>query len=84
MVSLSSRFETAPDFNASKHIKFDVRKVQTDIKSAGWVWQLTKCSRGIRNAWHFHYALALVIKVVAATSVLRCSPLNMALYNNRG
>ncbi|MCG9229892.1 DUF3265 domain-containing protein [Vibrio diabolicus] len=21
------------------------------------------CSRGIRNAWHFHYALILVIKV---------------------
>ncbi|ELI0612531.1 DUF3265 domain-containing protein, partial [Vibrio vulnificus] len=26
--------------------------------------QLTNCSRGIRNAWHFHYALSLVIKVV--------------------
>ncbi|MBE4164748.1 DUF3265 domain-containing protein [Vibrio parahaemolyticus] len=26
--------------------------------------QLTNCSRGIRNAWHFHYALNLVIKVV--------------------
>ncbi|MBE4003954.1 DUF3265 domain-containing protein [Vibrio parahaemolyticus] len=25
---------------------------------------LTNCSRGIRNAWHFHYALALVFKVV--------------------
>ncbi|ELI6428489.1 DUF3265 domain-containing protein [Vibrio harveyi] len=25
---------------------------------------LTICSRGIRNAWHFHYALFLVIKVV--------------------
>ncbi|UPR37710.1 DUF3265 domain-containing protein [Vibrio parahaemolyticus] len=25
---------------------------------------LTNCSRGIRNAWHFHYALNLVIKVV--------------------
>ncbi|UTZ27817.1 DUF3265 domain-containing protein [Vibrio campbellii] len=25
---------------------------------------LTICSRGIRNAWHFHYALILVIKVV--------------------
>ncbi|EJE4556916.1 DUF3265 domain-containing protein [Vibrio parahaemolyticus] len=22
------------------------------------------CLRGIRNAWHFHYALVLVIKVV--------------------
>ncbi|MEH0700715.1 DUF3265 domain-containing protein [Vibrio owensii] len=27
-------------------------------------WQLTNCSRGIRNAWHFHYALVFVIKVV--------------------
>ncbi|EIO3708089.1 DUF3265 domain-containing protein [Vibrio parahaemolyticus] len=30
------------------------------------------CSRGIRNAWHFHYALFLVIKVV-------CSDLSIAL-----
>ncbi len=34
VVSLSSRFEIAPDLNASKHIIFDVRKVQTVIKSA--------------------------------------------------
>ncbi|EIA1305183.1 DUF3265 domain-containing protein, partial [Vibrio vulnificus] len=26
--------------------------------------KLTNCSRGIRNAWHFYYALILVIKVV--------------------
>ncbi|HCE2380060.1 TPA: DUF3265 domain-containing protein [Vibrio parahaemolyticus] len=25
---------------------------------------ITNCSRGIRNAWHFHYALALAFKVV--------------------
>ncbi|MCS0430403.1 DUF3265 domain-containing protein, partial [Vibrio diabolicus] len=25
---------------------------------------ITKRSRGIRNAWHVHYALILVIKVV--------------------
>nr|WP_102361232.1 DUF3265 domain-containing protein [Vibrio lentus] len=25
---------------------------------------MTNCSRGIRNAWYFHYALNLVIKVV--------------------
>ncbi|MBS9830453.1 DUF3265 domain-containing protein, partial [Vibrio alginolyticus] len=25
---------------------------------------MTNCSRGIRNAWHFHHALALVFKVV--------------------
>ncbi|ELB2885674.1 DUF3265 domain-containing protein [Vibrio alginolyticus] len=24
---------------------------------------LTNCSRGIRNAWHFYYALVLVFKV---------------------
>ena len=33
----------------------------------------------IRNAWHFLYALIFVFKVVAVTSVLRRSPLNMAL-----
>ncbi|EIT7141931.1 DUF3265 domain-containing protein, partial [Vibrio parahaemolyticus] len=25
---------------------------------------MTNCSRGIRNAWHFYYALNLVVKVV--------------------
>ncbi|MCS0028696.1 DUF3265 domain-containing protein [Vibrio alginolyticus] len=25
---------------------------------------ITNCSRGIRNAWHFYYALVLVFKVV--------------------
>ncbi|MDK9784835.1 DUF3265 domain-containing protein [Vibrio sp. B172a] len=25
---------------------------------------MTNCSRGIRNAWHFHYALVLMFKVV--------------------
>ncbi|MCX8875349.1 DUF3265 domain-containing protein [Vibrio parahaemolyticus] len=25
---------------------------------------ITNCLRGIRNAWHFYYALNLVIKVV--------------------
>ncbi|EGQ8407154.1 DUF3265 domain-containing protein [Vibrio parahaemolyticus] len=25
---------------------------------------LTKCLRVIRNAWHFYYALVLVIKVI--------------------
>ncbi|MBM4810447.1 DUF3265 domain-containing protein [Vibrio parahaemolyticus] len=29
--------------------------------------QLTNCSRGIRNAWHFHYALFLVIRVVCGS-----------------
>ncbi|TMX60976.1 DUF3265 domain-containing protein [Vibrio rotiferianus] len=26
--------------------------------------QLTNCLRGIRNAWHFYYALVLEFKVV--------------------
>ncbi|MCR9937519.1 DUF3265 domain-containing protein [Vibrio antiquarius] len=26
--------------------------------------RLTNCSRGIRNAWHFYYALNLVINLV--------------------
>ncbi|ELB7608899.1 TPA: DUF3265 domain-containing protein [Vibrio parahaemolyticus] len=28
---------------------------------------LTNNSRGIRNAWHFHYALILVIRVVCGS-----------------
>ncbi|MBM4805816.1 DUF3265 domain-containing protein [Vibrio parahaemolyticus] len=28
---------------------------------------LTNCSRGIRNAWHFYYALVLVFKVVCGS-----------------
>ncbi|EJF9997128.1 DUF3265 domain-containing protein [Vibrio parahaemolyticus] len=28
---------------------------------------LTNCSRGIRNVWHFHYALFLVFKVVCGS-----------------
>ncbi|EIU6832484.1 DUF3265 domain-containing protein [Vibrio parahaemolyticus] len=30
--------------------------------------RITNCSRGIRNAWHFYYALSLVIKVVCGGS----------------
>ncbi|MDF4513978.1 DUF3265 domain-containing protein [Vibrio parahaemolyticus] len=41
--------------------------------------RLTNASRRIRNAWHFCYALILVIKVVCGSSVLRCSPLKRAL-----
>nr|WP_078532193.1 DUF3265 domain-containing protein [Vibrio parahaemolyticus] len=33
----------------------------------------------MRNAWHFHYALVLVIKVVCGSIVLRASHLNKAL-----
>ncbi|HCE3288596.1 TPA: DUF3265 domain-containing protein [Vibrio parahaemolyticus] len=33
---------------------------------------MTNCSRGIRNAWHFHYALFLVITAV-------CSSFSIAL-----
>ncbi|HBC3888443.1 TPA: DUF3265 domain-containing protein [Vibrio parahaemolyticus] len=35
-----------------------------NVKSTLWVCKLTNCSRGIHNAWHFYYALILVIKVV--------------------
>ncbi|EGX7690520.1 DUF3265 domain-containing protein [Vibrio parahaemolyticus] len=31
------------------------------------VIKLTNCSRGIRNAWHFYYALVKVIKVVCGS-----------------
>nr|WP_206779855.1 DUF3265 domain-containing protein [Vibrio owensii] len=32
-----------------------------------WVRHITNCSRGIRNAWHFYYALVLVIRVVCGS-----------------
>ncbi|EHH2571021.1 DUF3265 domain-containing protein, partial [Vibrio parahaemolyticus] len=32
------------------------------------VSRLTNCSRGIRNSWHFYYALNLVVKVVYGSS----------------
>ncbi|EHH1246875.1 DUF3265 domain-containing protein [Vibrio parahaemolyticus] len=28
---------------------------------------ITNCSRGIRNAWHFYYALVLVFKVACGS-----------------
>ena len=62
-VSLSSRFETTPDLSASKHIKFVVCKVWFGLKLSLGASRLTNCSRGIRNAWHFYYALNIVIKV---------------------
>ncbi|HAS6444371.1 TPA: DUF3265 domain-containing protein [Vibrio parahaemolyticus] len=40
---------------------------------------LTNALRRIRNAWHFYYALILVIKVVCGNVALRCSPLKRAL-----
>ncbi|RNE63465.1 DUF3265 domain-containing protein [Vibrio cholerae] len=35
---------------------------------------ITNCLRGIRNAWHFYYALVFVIKVV-------CGGFGIALLN---
>ncbi|HCG7073799.1 DUF3265 domain-containing protein [Vibrio parahaemolyticus] len=35
-------------------------------KSTSISTHITNCSRGIRNAWHFHYALVLVFKVVCS------------------
>ncbi|WP_309474546.1 hypothetical protein, partial [Vibrio diabolicus] len=67
VVSLTSRFETTPDLNESKHIKFVVCKVWFGLKLSLGASRLTNCSRGIRNAWHFYYALNLVIKVVCGS-----------------
>ncbi|EGQ9468779.1 DUF3265 domain-containing protein [Vibrio parahaemolyticus] len=40
---------------------------------------LTNNLRVIRHAWHFYYALVLVIKVVCGSIALRASHLNWAL-----
>ncbi|EIP0123034.1 DUF3265 domain-containing protein [Vibrio alginolyticus] len=37
---------------------------------------MTSCSRGIRNAWHFYYALSFVFKVVCGSiSIALAHPL---------
>ncbi|MCF7511944.1 DUF3265 domain-containing protein [Vibrio sp. D54] len=33
---------------------------------------ITNCSRVIRHAWHFHYALVLVFKAVCGCLVIAC------------
>ncbi|EGR0059347.1 DUF3265 domain-containing protein [Vibrio vulnificus] len=33
---------------------------------------ITNCLRVIRNAWHFYYALVLVIKMVCGGLVIAC------------
>ncbi|EKA7375341.1 DUF3265 domain-containing protein [Vibrio parahaemolyticus] len=33
---------------------------------------MTNCSRGIQHAWHFYYALVLVIKVVRGSVGVAC------------
>ncbi len=40
---------------------------------------LTNNLRVIRHAWHFNYALVLVVKVVCGSTALRASHLNWAL-----
>ncbi|HAS6176937.1 TPA: DUF3265 domain-containing protein [Vibrio vulnificus] len=35
---------------------------------------ITNCSRGIRNAWHFYYALAVVFKVVCGVGIALLTP----------
>ncbi|HCG9740591.1 TPA: DUF3265 domain-containing protein [Vibrio parahaemolyticus] len=45
---------------------------------------LTNNLRVIRHAWHFYYALVLVIKVVCGSIVLRASHLNWALCASVG
>ncbi|HCG8153852.1 TPA: DUF3265 domain-containing protein [Vibrio parahaemolyticus] len=50
-----------------------VRHFSTLASSTGFKGSvLTSCSRGVHNAWHFYYALILVIKVV-------CSGFSIAL-----
>ncbi|MBM4801235.1 DUF3265 domain-containing protein [Vibrio parahaemolyticus] len=44
-----------------------------------WNSVLTNNLRVIRHAWHFYYALVLVVKVVCGSTVLRASHLNWAL-----
>ncbi|EHR1165301.1 DUF3265 domain-containing protein [Vibrio parahaemolyticus] len=34
--------------------------------------RITNCSRGIQHAWHFYYALVLVIKVVCGSIGVAC------------
>ncbi|ACY51386.1 DUF3265 domain-containing protein [Vibrio parahaemolyticus] len=34
--------------------------------------RITNCSRVIRHAWHFYYALVLVIKVVCGSFGIAC------------
>ncbi|EGR0790319.1 DUF3265 domain-containing protein [Vibrio vulnificus] len=52
------------------------------LKGSSLKQALTNALRRIRNAWHFCYALILVIKVVCRHTVLRCSPLKRALCNS--
>nr|WP_269469514.1 DUF3265 domain-containing protein [Vibrio diabolicus] len=40
-----------------------VYRVKASFVATGSIG-ITNCSRGIRNAWHFHYALVLVYKAV--------------------
>ncbi|ARC91931.1 hypothetical protein B6A42_07280 [Vibrio coralliilyticus] len=40
---------------------------------------ITNCLRGIRNAWHFYYALVLVFKVVCGGIGIALLTLNRAL-----
>ncbi|EIZ1364069.1 DUF3265 domain-containing protein [Vibrio sp. SCSIO 43086] len=44
-----------------------------------WSSVLTNNLRVIRHAWHFYYALVLVVKVVCGSTILRASHLNWAL-----
>ncbi|EHD2243016.1 DUF3265 domain-containing protein [Vibrio harveyi] len=34
--------------------------------------RITNCSRGIQHAWHFYYALVLLIKVVCSSIGVAC------------
>ncbi|EML0279799.1 TPA: DUF3265 domain-containing protein [Vibrio parahaemolyticus] len=34
--------------------------------------RITNCSRGIQHAWHFYYALVLVVKAVCGSIGVAC------------
>ncbi len=57
-----------------------VGKAVINSKPKPWVWQLTKHSRGIHNAWQFWFESALVFTAQwFSLGGMRCSPLNAAL-----
>ncbi|TOP96160.1 hypothetical protein CGH05_24385 [Vibrio parahaemolyticus] len=54
-----------------------------NFKSKLYVWQLTKHSRGIYNAWQFWFESALVFTAQwFSLDGTRCSPLNAALVRD--
>ncbi|MBM4937208.1 DUF3265 domain-containing protein [Vibrio parahaemolyticus] len=49
----------------------NLKVLKTHFNSCACV-NLTNCSRVIRHAWHFYYALVLVVKVVCGSFGIAC------------